>query len=515
MLRRLLPAVTGIALLAASCAQERIIVRPAELPEPSFFTLVADFAQDAGPGLSMATDADGNPHMAYLQFEEEAAEGETAVPLEPGAPVPPAVKHAHLMDNVLTRTSVAEELDGLTPEDETAIWVDEEGTHHVAWTQGGDLFYTDDPEAGTEAQPQPVTEGPVEGISIAAGQDATPWISFYQEGQVAAASRSGDRWSVEPVAGASPGASAATSIRVDGREPLIAYGDGGSTILARRSGNRWQTEVADEAGGAGVDLAVDADGNPHLAYYDQNGAVKHAHDVGAGWEVSDVAEAGAVPEAGSAAIVLDSQGIHHVAWQNEDGTIGYSSNEEGDFAEPEEVPRSEAGSLPALAMSAEDEAWLGWYDTEDTEVHLALRSESEPLLAFPSPQPTAAGGPVTGPAPCQPEGTDLTLTAPSGAVTGGWAEDCLAVFAGEPFSIEVVNEDAAPHNVGIYAAAPPAGENLFSSPIAGVPPGASETFDVDPIEETGNLYFQCDIHPTMSGTFVVAEPEGGGGGNGG
>jgi hypothetical protein len=228
-----------------------------------------------------------------------------------------------------------------------------------------------------------------------------------------------------------------------------------------------------------------------------------------------VGDAGAVPEAGTAAIVLDSQGIHHVAWQDQSGMVAYANNEEGDFGEAEEVPRSEAGSLPALAVSAEDEPWVGWYDTEDTEVHLALRSESEPLLAFPSPQPTGAAGPVTGPAPCQPDGTELTLTAPPGAVTGGWAEDCLAVPAAESFSIEVVNDDAAPHNVGIYAAAPPAGENLFSSPIAGVPPGGSETFDVDPIEETGNLYFQCDIHPTMNGTFVVAEPEGGGGGNGG
>jgi plastocyanin len=515
VLRRLLPATTGIAVLAAACGQEAIVVRPAELAEPAFFTQVVDFTADVGAGLSMSTDADGNPHLAYLAFEEEAAEGETPATAALG-PVLPAVKHAHMVEGTWTRTSVAEELDGLTPKDEAAIWVDQEGTHHIAWTQGGDLFYTDDPEGGAEAEPQAVTTGPVEGISIAAGQDGTPSISFFQEGQVAVATPSGKQWAVEPVGAANPGALPTTAIRVAGRDPIVAYGDGGATIVARRSGNQWTPETADQAGGLGVFMALDADGNPHLAYYDESGAVKHAHDVGGGWEVGDVADAGGVPEAGSAAIVLDSQGIHHVAWQNADATLGYTNNEEGDFGEAQEVPRSDAGSLPVLGVNAEDEPFLGWVDTEDTEVQLALRTDDEPLLALPSPQPTAAGGPATaGPAPCQPQGTELTLTAPQGAVTAGWAEDCLAVDAGQAFSVEVVNQDAAPHNVGIYTAAPPSGENIFSSPISGVSPGSSETFDVEPIEETGDLYFQCDIHPTMTGTFVVAEAGGGGGGNGG
>jgi hypothetical protein len=518
VLRRVLPATIGISMLAAACGQEQIVVRPAELPEPTFFTQVVDFTADVGTSLSMSTDVDGSPHLVYLAFEEEAAEGEEAPEADPLGPTLPAVKHAHFVEDTWTRSSVAEELDGLTPEDEAAIWVDQEGTHHIAWTQGGELFYTDNPEGGEEAEPQPVTGGPVEGISVAAGQDGTPWISFYQEGQVVTASPSGKEWALEPVGDADPATPARTAIRVGGRDPIVAFGDGGATMVARRSVNRWTPEVADEAGGVGAAMALDADGNPHLAYYDESGAVKHAHDVGGGWEVSDVADAGGVPEAGGAAIALDSQGIHHIGWQNADGTIGYANNEEGDFGEAEGVPRSDAGAEPVLGVNGEDDPWLGWVDTGDTEVQLALRSDDEPLLAFPSPQPTAAGGTTaTGGAPaCQPEGTELTLTAPPGAISAGWAEDCLAAPAEEPFSIELVNQDAAPHNVGIYTAAPPAGENLFSSPISGVAPGSSETFDVvDPIQETGNLFFQCDIHPNMTGTFAVVGAEGGGGGGNG
>jgi hypothetical protein len=512
VLRRLLHATTGIALLAAACGQEAIVVRPAELPEPAFFTQVVDFTADVGAGLSMSTDADGNPHLTYLAFEEQV-EGETPAADALG-PVLPAVKHAHMVEDTWTRTSVAEELDGLAPEDEAAIWVDQEGTHHIAWTQGGDLFYTDDPEGGAEAEPAPVTTGPVEGISIAAGQDGTPSISFFQEGQVAVATPSGERWAVEPVGAANPGALATTAIRVAGRDPIVAYGDGGATIVARRSGNQWTPETADQAGGLGVSLALDGDGNPHLAYYDESGAVKHAHDVGGGWEVSDVADAGGVPEAGAGAIVLDSEGIHHVAWQNADGTIGYANNEEGDFGEAEEVPRSEAGALPVLGISAEDEPFLGWVDTEDTEVHLALRSDDEPLLALPSPQPTAAGGAATtsGPLACQPQGAELALVAPPGASGSGFDTDCLAVEASQDFTVALDNQDTQPHNFSIYVS--DGGETLFEGEI--VDGGASVDYEPDPIDQTGNLFFRCDLHPTsMTGTFAVAEAGGGGGGNGG
>jgi plastocyanin len=515
VLRRLLPATAGIALLAAACGQEAIVVRPAELPEPAFFTQVVDFTADVGTGLSMSTDADGNPHLAYLAFEEQAVEGEDAPEADPLAPTLPAVKHAHMVEDTWTRTSVAEEMDDLTPEDEAAIWVDEEGTHHIAWTQGGDLFYTDNPEGGAEAEPQPVTGGPVEGISIAAGQDGTPWISFYAEGQVAVASPSGKRWTVEPVAGANPGALATTDIGVAGRDPIVAYGDGGAAVIARRSGNQWTPETADQAGGLGISMALDADGNPHLAYYDETGAVKHAHDVGGGWEVGDVADAGGVPEAGAAAVVLDSQEIHHVAWQNADGTIGYANNEEGDFGEAQEVPRSEAGALPVLGVNAEDEPFLGWVDTEDTEVQLALRSDDEPLLALPSPQPTAAGGAEPA-AECQPDGSDVSIVAPPGAVTDGFAEDCLAVPAGEPYTIAFDNQDQGQqHNVNVYTES--GGESLLLPPFEGGIIGPdSTTYEGEPIDEPGSYFFQCDFHTgSMTGTFVVAEAGGGQGGQGG
>jgi plastocyanin len=201
--------------------------------------------------------------------------------------------------------------------------------------------------------------------------------------------------------------------------------------------------------------------------------------------------------------VLDSEGIHHVAWQTSEG-LGYATNEEGDFAE-EEVARGDGGTLPVLGIGAEDTVWLGWMDAEETEVQLALRSEDEPLLALPSPQPTAAGTAPT--AECEPQGTDLAIAAPPGAVTDGFDTDCLAVPAGQPYTIAFDNQDEGQiHNVNVYTDQS-ASESLLLPPLEGGITGPdTTTYEGDPIDEAGNFFFQCDYHAaSMTGTFVVAE----------
>jgi plastocyanin len=510
-----------VLVLAAACGQEPVTIRAADSEAESFFTQVVDFEQDVGAGLSLSTDAEGNPHLSFLGFEEQLPEGEEAPPPVPGAATLPAVKHAHILEDTLTRTSVAGGREDLQLLDDTAIWVDEAGTHHIAWTEGGVLYYTDNPEGGDEAKPQQVSAGPADGISISADADGAPWISFYEGGQVQGAFLEGKRWTVETVAPAEPRGARTTAIRVAGDEPLVAYGDGLSTMLALRDGGEWTTETVPGAGGLGVGMALDVDGNPHLAYYDQAGEVKHAHDVGQGWEVSDVGNAGAPSERGGVSIVLDAEGVHHVAWQAAAG-IGYANNLDGDFVE-QEVPRSDAGVTPALGVGPEEGIWLAWWDQDDTEVQLALRSEEEPLLALPSPQPTLTGG-ATPAAECQPEGAELEITAPSGAASApppGFDKGCLAMEAGQPAALTFNNDDSTIHNFAIYTASPiedPAAEHLGGSePQTPVDPGASETYDID-IQEPGNYYFQCDFHVgNMSGTFVVAEAGGGGaqGGGGG
>jgi hypothetical protein len=418
------------------------------------------------------------------------------------------VKLAFLADEIWNRVAVAEEAN-VTAGDQTAVAVDAEGVHHVVWTEEGELRYSNDAE-GEFSKPEPIPSAGAEGPSIIADEGGVK-VAFYEIGTgpegpgalVRVATSPGEGgWSVETAAEAGAPALPSTGIGIAGRETTVAYGSEGQTQVARSTGGRWASETVDPEGGEGVTMALDAEGVPHLAYFTEGGEVKHAHPAGNAWEISDIADAGGLPDAGSAAIAVDPAGVHTIAWQTSEGTIATSTNEEGDFSDPEEVSSSESGTEPGVA-AAEGQAMIAWYDAEGTEVQFALRSEDEPLLAVPSPSalPTGAGGSA---AECQPDGTGLAIEAPPGAAGTGFTEDCLAAPVGEPFTIDFNNQDPnVQHNVSIYTD-DSASEDLFMGEIITGPD--SITYDVDPIDEEGDLFFQCDVHPTsMTGTFVVAQ----------
>jgi plastocyanin len=498
-----------IALIAVACGGPDIVARRVEPGGTTLFPGVVDVDGDAGAGLSMASDAEGNPQIAYLAFEEEAG-GEETPAEDPFAPTLPAVKLAFLADDIWNRVAVAEEAN-VTAEDQTAVAVDADGVHHVVWTEEGQLRYSSDAE-GEFSKPEPIPSSGAEGPSITAGEGGVK-VAFYEVGTgpegpgalVRVATQAKGGWRVETAAEAGPPSLPATGIGMAGRATLVAYGSEGRTQVARSTGGRWTSETADPEGGEGVHMAVDSEGVPHLAYFTEGGEVKHAHPAGAQWEITEIADAGGLPDAGSAAIAVDPEGIHTIAWQTSDGTIEYSTNEEGDFSDPEEVPSSESGAQPGVA-AGEGQAMIGWYDTEGTEVQFALRSEDEPLLAVPSPSalPTGAGAPA---AECEPSGTGLAIEAPPGAVSEGFATDCLAVTAGEAFTIDFNNQDPGQtHNVNVYTDSS-ASESLLMPPGEGGIVGPdSITYEGEPIEEAGEFFFQCDFHATtMTGTFVVAE----------
>lgn len=498
-----------IALVAVACGGPDIVARRVEPGGPRLFPGVVDIDGDAGAGLSMASDADGNPQIAYLAFEEEAAEGEEEPAEDPLAPALPAVKLAFVVGGLWTRTAVAEEAN-ITADDQTAVAVDADGVHHVVWTEDGELRYSSDAE-GEFSKPEPIPSSGAEGPSILARGGVK--VAFYEivtgpEGpgaliRVATAGKGG--WTVETAAEAGSPALPATGIGAAGRATLVAYGSEGRTLVARSTGGPWISETVDPQGGEGVHMAMDPEGVPHLAYFTEGGLVKHAHPAGTRWDITEIADAGGLPDAGSAAIAVDPEGVHLIAWQTSEGTIEYSTNEEGEFSEPEEVPSSDDSIEPGVAAGA-GEAMIAWYDTEGTELQFALRSEEEPLLAVPSPSalPTGGGAPA---AECQPDGTGVAIEAPPGAVTDGFSTDCLAVPVGEPYTIDFNNQDPGQiHNVNVYTDDSATESLLMPSLEGGISGPDSTTYEGDPIKEEGTYFFQCDYHSTsMTGTFVVAK----------
>jgi len=496
--RTTLPLITILALVAAACGGEGIVIRSGPT-EDVFVPQVVDFEDAAGRGASLAIDAEGNPHLAYLAFESN--EG-AAAQEDPDAPMLPAVRHAHLIEGAWTRSVVADDQQELGGGDATAIAVDGEGVHHVAWIAGDTLYYASN-AGGDFSKPEDVTSGVAGALSIAVGEDTIPRIAFVEktgaEGPgalILVASLHDAGWAIETAAEAPAQTAPSTAIGVAGDRVLVAYGDEARTLLAR-SGPPWQTEVVSR-GGNGVSMDVDKDGNPHVAFATPDGQVRHAHSIGGGpWEVSDVGEAAEGPTS----IAVDDQGVHHVAWETSAG-LSYASNEGGEFR-PEEVPGTEGAELPRVGAGPEGTVYLAWFEPGESGLVLAVRSDREPLLAMPPPasptgQPT---GQPTGPPPCEPSGTTLTISAPPGAAGNGFDTDCLAAPAGEALTIEFDNSDTGQiHNVGIYQS--PGGEAFFQGETITAPDTA--TYEADPIEEAGQYHFQCDVHPTtMTGTFVV------------
>ena len=98
---------------------------------------------------------------------------------------------------------------------------------------------------------------------------------------------------------------------------------------------------------------------------------------------------------------------------------------------------------------------------------------------------------------CTPSGTSLTVAAKDRK----FDKDCLAAPAGQPFTIEFDNQDAAAHNVAIFDRTK-GKKPLFKGELVVGPKHV--TYSV-PAQRSGTYEFQCEAHDfAMTGTFVVA-----------
>lgn len=125
---------------------------------------------------------------------------------------------------------------------------------------------------------------------------------------------------------------------------------------------------------------------------------------------------------------------------------------------------------------------------------MSLPRRAWPVALVAALAAAACGGGSEGGEPtCHPSGTSLEVT----------AEDirfdtaCLAAPSGQAFTITLENRDGDLHNVAIY---PDDGEPVFRGEIFGGPD--SMTYRV-PALQAGVYEFRCDVHPQMTGAFVV------------
>ena len=101
------------------------------------------------------------------------------------------------------------------------------------------------------------------------------------------------------------------------------------------------------------------------------------------------------------------------------------------------------------------------------------------------------------PSPGQPSGaTDADVAITSRDLKFDVAT--LTVPADSPFSLQLTNLEAAPHNVAIYEDSLAADDVYVGEVIS----SSSIVYQV-PALEAGSYFFRCDVHPDMNGTLVA------------
>jgi plastocyanin len=537
MPRKALPFAFVLALVAAACAAPQ----HAEVEFGSgtrFVPMVADSLNDAGRHVQVAIDQEGRPLVAYFAFEEETAEGVLPQTRPVGAPSIPGVLMATLNeDGIWTRGAIALQgqitgvdvpfnpafdpvIADLTAENATGLDLVVDGDRfHAVWGSDAGAYYvtgSTDPSTTEQVQMEQVTDTPPYGVSIGV-VGSTPWISYYTNGAVEAASLSGSSWTVQNVADVERCDTCRTAVIESDGGAAIAFADARQGLVIATGGDEsWTADQIDAATGEGLAAASTSDGAA-LTYYDGDEVVVATGAPGGSFDaapVSDVAEGSAEEDGAGTSVAVDDQGATWVAWV--DGTDGVRfASSQGEGFEPIDTGADTAtGAMPSVAVTPDGEtAYLAWYDTQHEDVFLGAHGEIEGLaLAEPSPEPTPE---PAAPAP-QPEGDCTPVTDGVLEITAQGLEfdtGCVEVAAGESFTIAFTNEDPDQHNVAIYPSAEELTDPLFRGEIIGGP-DTVEYPPVDPLDP-GEYYFQCDVHPTTMNGTVVADEGGGDGGGGG
>jgi len=213
------------------------------------------------------------------------------------------------------------------PDASTALALDLSGAPHLAYAGGlpldgetvnsaqSGVYYVT--QAGSTWSVDPVG---ITGSSVDLALDPTgnPVISFItapdrgeEYGRIAVARKGSAGWIVDRFdTGSLVGGETAVAVDPGGRIH-VAYRDlpNGTIRYALFDGQNWGLQVASVVGGQeeGVDLAVTALGEPHIAFASP-GMVNYAYPAGAGW-ITEVAAPGTAP-----ALAVDPLGRPHLAY---------------------------------------------------------------------------------------------------------------------------------------------------------------------------------------------------------
>ncbi len=115
------------------------------------------------------------------------------------------------------------------------------------------------------------------------------------------------------------------------------------------------------------------------------------------------------------------------------------------------------------------------------------------LLAVTMAAVLAACGSTSG-STVDPADADATVT----SVDMAFETETITVAADEAFTVALVNQDAMPHNIAIYADSSKS-EKLFEGEMV---TDGTIAYDIEALD-AGEYFFDCSLHPEMTGTLIV------------
>lgn len=543
VLKKLIPSLLAVALLAAACTGSTPSTVPLTTGEGRrFIPSVVDWSKNVGMSNSVVIDGEGNPFISYLGFEQTLAEGEIADSRPLYLPAVPNVMFADTQGdgywNLGEVSWIREPASAPTgdpllveePETEgaassplptvgTAATTDSKGVIHIVWTDAEGVKYATN--SGDSFAPQTIELAPgASGASITTIEDV-PWIAFYEGSQVKTAGIIDGKWETFDVGRAAlsqaPANAARTAIAGGQLGPIVAWTDGRSPIITEvlpgqldEEGSPLEptsTTAESGAGGFGISMALAGSEDTHLAYYAADGEVRYAAGApGGSFTRSSLAPAGSASDMGwTTGVALDDAGVIYATWHDLGTDAVTLATAEGGEWTTIDTPGTAGGTFPSLAVSPDGaKVFIAWYDqvnenlqfgamTEEKEVPIALVSPS-PIMTIAAPPPPAEG--------CEP--TILDVAAPVGAASAGFDPVCLATVADKPFTIEFDNQDAGvPHNVVLYDGADATAPILSKGEADALTGPATESYAIDPLKP-GSYFFNCFFHPTtMVGALIV------------
>ena len=224
--------------------------------------------------------------------------------------------------------------------------------------------------------------------SLLVDPSGIPHISFYngKQGQIVYGERTGNSWTLEPVAESDGTYSTSLALDPSGN-PAISFGDGlhyGNLMYAQKNGTQWDVTRVDSgsAGDAGQysSLAFDAEGNPHITYNDGQhfASLKYATWNGSAWEIATIDRDGLTGDTGyGSSLVLDTAGHPRVAYTNGKyfADLMYATDDGSGFTTTRVDDgggrTKSTGFDPSLSLDSRGSPHISYYDDSNGDLRYA------------------------------------------------------------------------------------------------------------------------------------------------